>query len=564
MNARESGPERVLREHRRGIVLTLSLLLLTLLAGVGLLGLAGHFLVAAALAGSVAGSFNLFGPSAGIRALTFVRILSRYGERLVGHSVTLAIARDLRVWFFRRALPLAPLGLGRFRTGDLLARLMADIEAVDGRLVRAIGPLLALACLAVIACVIALYVLPLAGAVLVLALLAIALITPWAQQRTMRTTEQARAQARSEFRQTVMESLEGAGDLWAFDGVDAALLRAEAASRTLSTRELSRKRGLTWGATAHGVVAALLLPLMAFVLLSAVARGSLGAPAAGGLFFMTVATLEAMAGAGLAWQAWLASRASLERLREITDGVPALAEGEAAPSDEGVLELVDVELSWPGQPRPVLRDLNLTLRPGQRIALRGDSGAGKSSLLALLLRLRTPDGGSVRFGGRDLSTFAIDAWHRRIAWLPQDAPVFAGSVRENLRVGDPQADDARLWWALETVQLDALVRGWSRGLDAWVGESGATLSAGQARRLALARALLRDAPLWLLDEPTEGLDADTADAVCRALAVASKGRSVLIITHGRLPEGTVEESWRLIDGRLWREPVAGADGAGGR
>lgn len=555
MSLHDTGPGHVFRAHRRGIAWTLLLLLLTLLAGVGLLGLAGHFLIAAALAGSAAGSFNLFGPSAGIRALTFARILSRYGERLVGHSVTLALARDLRVWFFRRALPLAPLGLGRFRTGDLLARLMADIEAVDGRLVRAIGPLLALACLAVIACAVALCVLPVAGVALTLAMIAIAVLTPCMQRWTMKSTELARAQARSEFRQTVMESLEGASDVWAFGGVDAVLRRADARSRELSACELSRKRGLMWGAAAHGVVAALLLPVMAGVLLSATAGGGLGAAAAGGVFFMTVATLEAMAGVGLAWQSWQASRASLERLREITAAAPALPEGVALPSAEAALELMNVELAWPGQPRPVLRDLNLTLRPGQRVALRGDSGAGKSSLMALLLRLRAPDRGSVRFGGQDLSAFAIDAWHRRIAWLPQEAPVFAGSVRENLRMGDPQADDARLWWALETVQLEALVRGWSRALDMWLGESGATLSAGQARRLALARALLRDAPLWLFDEPTEGLDVDTADAVCRALAAASQGRSVLIITHGSLPAGTVDESWRLIDGRLWREPA---------
>jgi ATP-binding cassette subfamily C protein CydC len=214
-----------------------------------------------------------------------------------------------------------------------------------------------------------------------------------------------------------------------------------------------------------------------------------------------------------------------------------------------------VELTWPGQPRPVLADVSLRLPPGHRIALRGDRGAGKSSLLSLLLRLHAPDAGQLRYADQDLSELQSADWHRRLAWLPQEAPVFAGSMRENLRMGDPLADDDRLWWSLEQVQLAELVRAWPQGLSGWMGEGGATLSAGQARRVALARALLRDAPILLLDEPTEGLDADTAEAVMRNVVAASDGRSMLIITHGSLPPGTVHASWRLIDGRLWPDDV---------
>ena len=166
----------------------------------------------------------------------------------------------------------------------------------------------------------------------------------------------------------------------------------------------------------------------------------------------------------------------------------------------------------------------------------------------MLLRLRDPDAGRLLYAGHDLRRFRGADWHSRLAWLPQEAPIFAGSVRDNLRIGDPAADDARLWRALAQVRLDTLVRSWNDGLDGWVGESGATLSAGQARRLALARALLRDTPLLLLDEPTEGLDQDTADALMRDIAEAAADRAVLIITHAPLPPGTVHESHRLIDG----------------
>lgn len=557
MSARPDDLRGVLRRHAGGIALTFALLLITLLAGTGLLGLAGHFLTAAALAGSAAIGFNFFGPSAGIRAFTFARILSRYAEKLVGHDVTLALAKDLRVWFFRRALPLAPLGLGRYRVGDLLARLVADIEAVDGLLVRALGPLVSLATVLSIGVAVAFWRLPAAGALLAVAFVLIAVAVPWAIQAGARGLERERAEARARLRYAVLEGLEGASDLVALDAADGWLARVDADAVALAGRERQRKRRLGLGVLLHGLLAAALLPALGWLLFDAVDARRLSAPAAGGLFFMTLALLEAAAGIGVAWQAWQAARASARRLDEVAMQQPEIDE----PADpvtvpaHGPLVLEGVAFAWPGEALRLLDGVDLMLAPGRRIAIRGDSGAGKSSLLALLLRLRDPDAGRLLYAGHDLRRFRGADWHARLAWLPQDAPVFAGSVRDNLRIGDPGADDAKLWRALAQVRLDTLVRNWSDGLDGWVGESGATLSAGQARRLALARALLRDTPLLLLDEPTEGLDQDTADALMRDIAEAVADRAVLIITHAPLPPGIVHESHRLIDGRLWPDPV---------
>ncbi len=536
-----------------GILLAVALLLVTLLAGTGLLGLSGHFLIATALAGASAAAFNLFAPSAGIRALTFARILSRYGERVFGHQVTLALARDLRVWFFRRALPRAPLGLGRLRVGDLLARLVADVEAVDGMIVRAIGPLLALLLLWLIGIAATFAVHGPAAWLMAGAGALIAAVTAISAS-AVRSIERERAAVRAELRYALMEGVEGATDLIAFDGIG--IWRADilAIQQRVSRCELQRKRWLNLGVLLQGVVAAVLLAALAAIAFAAFGSGALSAPAAGGLFFMAMGLLEAAAGIGAAWQAWMAARASASRLQAVVSAPVALPmAGAAALPDHGSLALEQVTLRWPGQPRDVLQCIGLTLPPGGRIAIQGDSGAGKSSLFALLLRLRDPDGGCVRFGGADLRESGVEAWQRKLAWLPQDAPVFAGSVRENLRMGDPDADDARMWAVLERVRLDGLVRSWASGLDGWVGENGATLSAGQARRLALARALLRDAPILLLDEPTEGLDQDTAEALMIDLVRAAEGRSVLIITHAELPSGTVHERYRLIEGRLLRQ-----------
>ncbi|KAF1709602.1 thiol reductant ABC exporter subunit CydC [Pseudoxanthomonas sacheonensis] len=542
----------VFRLHARSIALTIFLLLLTLLAGTALLGVAGHFLTAAALAGVTAMGFNFFGPSAGIRALTFVRILSRYAEKLVGHDVTLRLARDLRVDFFRKVLPLAPLGLGRHRMGDLLARLVADIENVDGLLVRALGPLLALTGLGLTAVAVTAFLLPAAGALLALTLLSLGVGIPYVIARSASHLETARAQARAELRTAVLEGLEGATDLAALEATGAWIEHIDAATAQVARREREGKARLSLGATLHAAIVAVSLPAMLWLLLDAAHSGRLSPAAAGGLFFMAVAVYEAAAGIGLAWQSLRAARASQQRLRQVAAQAPLAADAAVVrpvpPHAE--LEFREIGFHWPDDPREVLREANLRLGPGQRIALGGDSGAGKSSLLALALRLCDPQSGSVRYGGIDLRQFAQADWHAQIAWLPQDAPVFAGSVRDNLRMGAPEADDARLWLALSQVKMEGAIRALPEGLDAWVGENGATLSAGQSRRIALARALLRDTPLLLLDEPTEGLDTDTANELLLDLAQASGSRTVLMISHDELPEGVVHASYRLIDGRL--------------
>ena len=542
----------VFRLHARSIALTIFLLLLTLLAGTALLGLAGHFLTAAALAGATAMGFNFFGPSAGIRALTFLRILSRYAEKLVGHDVTLRLARDLRVDFFRRVLPLAPLGLGRHRVGDLLARLVADIESVDGLLVRAIGPLLALAGLGMTAVIAAGIVLPVAGALLAVVLLTLGIGIPYLVARSANHVETARAQARADLRTAVLEGLEGATDLAALQATRSWIERIDSAATEVAHCERKRKSRLSLGTALHAMVVGISLPALLWLLLEAAHGGSLSPAAAGGLFFMTVAVYEACAGANLAWQSLQAARASQQRLRHIATQAPPVTDPAIAhPAPRHAeLEFQNVCFHWPDEARDVLREANLRIAPGQRIALYGDSGAGKSSLLALALRLCDPQRGSVRYGGSDLRQFNQADWHAQIAWLPQEAPVFAGSVRDNLRMGAPEADDARLWDALSHVKMEGAISALPDGLDAWIGENGATLSAGQSRRIALARALLRDTPLLLLDEPTEGLDTDTANELLLDLAAASGSRSVLMISHDELPEGVVHARYRLIDGKL--------------
>ncbi|MBV6807924.1 thiol reductant ABC exporter subunit CydC [Xanthomonas euvesicatoria] len=543
----------VFRLHAWRLLLSAVLVLVTMLAGVGLLGLSGSFLTAAALAG-VAGmgaGFNFFSPSAGIRALTFARILSRYGEKLIGHDATLRIARDLRVWFFRRALPLAPGRLSATRTGDLLARLMSDIGEVDGLSVRALAPLAALLgiWLGGVAAAALIY-LPAACLLLVLGVL-IGGLVPWQVARGGAQREQLRAQQRTALRTQAFEGLEGAADLAAVDAQGAWLQRSDAAAAAVTGGDRIQRRRLITGNLLHALCGGLGLASMLWLALGAAERGLIAAELAAGLVFLTMALLEVWAGAGLALQALQSARVAAGRLQAIVDQAPSVSDPAHAIDvpRTGTLQLQQVSFAWPGSVRPVLHALDLTLAPGERIAISGDSGSGKSTVLALLLRLWDPQAGQLRYAGIDLRHLAQAQWHQRIAWLPQNAPVFAGSVRDNLLIGDAAADDAALWQVLQQVRLGAWASA-NDGLDTWVGENGATLSAGQARRLALARALLRDAPILLLDEPTDGLDVDTAHALLVDLAAALGERSLVMITHDALPPGVVQRHYRMREGTL--------------
>lgn len=558
-HASEAPLSSVFAAHRWRLVGSVVLFSVTMVAGTALLGLSGGFLTASALAGlaGLGGSFNFFSPSAGIRALTMVRIVSRYFEKLVGHDATLRIARDLRVWFFARALPLAPGKLGNTRTGELLARLMGDIAEVDGLFVRAIGPLLAMGVVTVAALLAAWLVYWPAALLLLLLALVIGLWVPLLAVRGGNRGEGERAQRRASLRTLAFEGLEGAADLLAQQAQGRWVVQVDEAARKVAGSDRRRRRHLLTAQLLHGLCASAGLVAIIAIALDGHAAHGLAPALAAALVFMTVALLELWAGAGLAWQSLVAGKIAAARLQAIVEQAPAVSDPsrpqplrDAGPMTG--LSLHGVRFAWPGQARPVLDGLDLSLAPGQRIAIGGDSGSGKSTLSLLILRQADPQAGQLLWNGQDLRELALAQWHQQLAWMPQGAPVFAGTLAENLRLGDAGADDARLWEVLERVRLADWARA-TGGLQQWLGENGATVSGGQARRLALARALLRPGPLVLLDEPTEGLDVDTANALLADLPAALGGRSLLMITHDALPAGVVDVQYRLQGGRLQRQ-----------
>ncbi|MDF3862583.1 MULTISPECIES: thiol reductant ABC exporter subunit CydC [Achromobacter] len=541
--------------RKSGLLLALFCALATVAAGVGLLGVSGWFLTGAALAGA-GGAFNLFAPSALVRGLSFLRIVSRYADRVVGHSATLRLLADLRATVFAALVRLTPRQLARYRDGDLVARMTGDVDALDTVFLFVLAPLAtALLAGAVLTAVLGQWM-PAAALAFALALLTACVLVPLWLVRAARKPGAAAQESAAGLRAATLDAVDGHADMVALHAQAQTaehferLCEASAVARRSQARVAARGQFFLQVAAGASVLALLWFGL------DTLEAGRIGGPALAGLLLAVIGIFEVagpiMRGASRMGSAMSAAA----RIREVTQCEPDMqdpAAPQALPAS-GALELDRVRFAYPARARgvdaPVLEDVNLRVLPGERVAILGPSGAGKSTLLHLLLRLEDPQAGQVRFGGCDARDCAQADWHRRIALLSQDAPVFLGTLRTNLLIGDPDADDAALWRALDAARLGEFVRGLPDGLDTWAGETGSQLSAGQARRLCLARALLSPAAVIVLDEPTAGLDAAAETAFFQDLGAAVRGRAVVLATHAALPPGAVDRCYELRAGRL--------------
>ncbi|SFZ86587.1 ATP-binding cassette, subfamily C, CydC [Devosia enhydra] len=534
----------------RRMALALVLSLITLLAGIALLGVSGWFLTAAFLT-TAGAAFNLFVPSALVRGLSFIRILARYGEKLAGHDATLRLLSDLRGWSFAALFPRLPLPGQGLRHGDLVSRLTADIDALDTVFLVAIGPFVT----AVLAggLVIAGMAIFLPEAIWVylpgylLAVLGIPALLVLLTQKPGAALVAATASARI----GLLDALDGRQDLIAF----AALPHARQGFATsVAGLGVARRRIGTWQALSAAAIQGLAgLTTLGVLLLGLERFASQGidAPVLVGLLLAGLGSFEASAMGVRAVAKLGAASAAAQRLSAMAALRPAV-DPPLVPQPRGDDLTLSLDGVWFGHDaeRPVLKGATHIFAPGSRTAIIGLSGAGKTTLLHLLLRLCDPDRGDVRLGAIRLCDIAEDALHSAIALLGKDAPIFADTIRDNLRIAAPEADDAALFAALDAARLGDHVRSLPKGLDTLLGESAQTLSSGQARRLALARVLLTNAPILVLDEPTAGLDRETEAQFLADLGAATGGRTVILATHASLPAGAVDTVLSLRDGRL--------------
>ncbi|MEV7185872.1 thiol reductant ABC exporter subunit CydD [Kitasatospora sp. NPDC093102] len=510
-----------------------------------------------------------------VRAFGIGRSVFRYAERLVSHDAVLRTLGTLRAAVYRRLSALAPAGLPAFRRGDLLSRLVADVDAIQDHYLRWRLPA-AVAGLVALASTVAMAVfLPAAGLVLGLGLLLAGVLVPALAARWSAGAERRQAPARGRLATAVVDAFTGTAELTvagALPGRLAAVRTADAALTRLAARSAATT---ALGTGLIALLTGLTVAAAAAVGVQGVRDGALAPVCLAVVVLTPLAAFEAVTGMPLAVQARQRSRAAQARLDEVLNAPEPVAEPlkpQPLPEQPLPVAVRGLTVRHPGRTVDALAGVDLDLAAGRRIAVVGPSGSGKTTLAQALLRFLEPSAGTVRFAdGRpqavDSRALAGESVRRVIGLCAQDAHVFDSSLRENLRLARPGAEEDELRAALAAARLLEWTESLPDGLDTMVGEHGARLSGGQRQRLALARALLADFPVLVLDEPAEHLDLPTADALTADLLAATEGRTTVLITHrlAGLDDATVDEVLVLDGGRVaergrWSELVADPDG----
>jgi ATP-binding cassette subfamily C protein CydC len=507
----------------------------TLLANVALMALSGWFITAMAIAGAAGASMNYFTPAALIRGAAIVRTAGRYAERLVTHEATFRLLAELRVWFYARLEPLAPAGLEAYRSGDLLSRIRADIDTLEHVYLRLLVPV-AVALLAALALTgVFLWYHPVLALVEVTLLLVAGAGVPWLVRHLGHAAGQQRVETAAQMRAALVTDIQGMGELLVYGAADYHGARLQTLSRELAQRQqtLSGLYGISQGSL--GLCANLAMWAILVLAVPMVAAGVLAPPHLTLLVLLALAGFEAVMPLPLAMQTLGESLAAARRIFSLADSRPAVrepAEPLAVPETFSC-RLQQVRFRYRPELPEVLRGVTLELAPGRKLAVVGATGCGKSTLVSLLLRFREPTGGRILLGDRPLQHYSGEAVRERMAVLSQQTHLFNTTLRDNLLLARPDAGRLAMDEACETVLMRDFIAAQTEGYETLAGETGVRLSGGQARRLAIARVLLRDAALLILDEPTEGIDADTARQMMANIIarVDARGQGLLLITH---------------------------------
>ncbi|BAJ79974.1 MULTISPECIES: thiol reductant ABC exporter subunit CydC [Acidiphilium] len=526
------------RRQAPAIVFGALVALASLAAGIALMAAAGHYIAAAAL------GITLAVPVA-LEVTGVARVVLRYLERLTTHDATFRALAALRLWFYRGLARSAAGGLGFRRSGDVLARLVNDIEALDGVLLRLLIPLLGAAMLVPVLLVAVGRDDDTAAALVLVLFAVVAFVMPWRAMLAARAAAADETEAGGALRVSVLDTLTGLREIKVYEaegrmlaGVQWQESRLFRAERDLAARG-GALQGLAFLATQAALLAVLLIhganPVAVVVAV-----------------FVVVAAFEVVGGMPRAGVTAGRASAAASRVLQAAEAEPRVRDpARPAPMPgSNALAFEHVAFRWTPEGQAVFEDLSLDIPAGSRIAVLGPSGAGKSTLAALALKLVSPDEGQIRLGGTDIATLRSADVRRRIAWLSQTTHLFADTIRNNLLIGRDDADDDALWAALEAARIADMVRALPDGLEAWVGEQGSQFSGGQGRRLALARTLLSPAPILILDEPCSGLDLETERAFLATLNNTLEGRTVLMITHRLTGVERLDRVYRLQNGRL--------------
>jgi ATP-binding cassette subfamily C protein CydC len=533
------------RRHPSTLVGGILLAILSLLATIALLSLAGWLLAAAALAGlsGSAATFNYLLPAAAIRLLALLRTLGRYGERLITHEATLRLLTELRVTTFSRLLPLSPAGIQNYQQGELLNRLVADVDTLDHLYLRLLTPLLAAWSIILTVTLLLWHLDHRLALTLGGVLLGIVLLLPPLFYWAGRATGRALAQWQGQARYLLVDWLQGQAELISCGASPHWRQRLESA---LQAWQRCQQRQAALQALAQalllllsGALLLLMLKLVAPLWTTGQPSGAIIALVA----FLTLAVFEAITPVATAFQPLAQVISAAQRLQQLLSQRPVVQFASAGPPAEAplLLSLTDVSFTYPGRWQPTLQEINLTIATGEKVALLGHSGCGKSTLLQLITAGWVASQGAITLNQRSLSDYSEATLRSMMTVITQRVTLLSATLADNLLLAAPHASQEQLAQVLQQVGLTHLLE--EQGLALWLGDGGRALSGGEQRRLGVARALLRDAPLLLLDEPTEGLDPQSEQQIFQRLLTFAQDRALILITHR--PQG-LEQMDRIV------------------
>ena len=588
---------KLFKPHSIWLAGGISLSLLTALASISLLTLSGWFISSSAIAGLIAIdgnalAFNFMLPAAQIRALAIIRTLGRYGERLVTHEATFRVLAGIRSWFFQQLIPLVPGRLSALRSGDLLSRMTADIDALDALYLRLLAPaVVAVIGITAVTVFLAFYspgISLATGLMLIIASVGV----PWLFNRLGRGGAEEIVVLATNFRIRQIDMIQGLADLIANQAYKRFSNLLEQFSELMINTQRQNNRlsaissALTLLLSQITLLTALILAALSFK------DGLLSGSDLALVVFCVIAAFELVIPLPQAMQMLAKTQKAARRIRQVTEMQPTITptkgtdcgfspplpsgcqhgcrlveqcrsncregrgEGIQRPTqpltspDSYDLQINNVSFRYPDQQSWVLKNISLNIPQGSKIAIIGPSGSGKTTLLHLLMRYYDPDQGRVLLAKQDLKHLDTDELMTCFGVLSQRSQLFAASIKENLLIAKPDASAKELYNAVKAAGLEKFISYLPEGLDTWVGESGLKVSGGEGRRIALARLYLKNAPVLILDEPTEGLDSDTEQDVFKALADFARDKTVIMVTHREAGLGLVDVVYGMERGVL--------------
>lgn len=546
---------KLYRRHFLAMSLGMLLAFVTLLSSLGLLALSGWFITSTALAGltfATAQAFNFFTPGAGVRGFSIARTASRYFERLVSHDATFKLLSWLRGWFFARLTPLSISRLQRFRQGDLLNRLVADIDALDQLYLRLFSPLFA----AVLVVLVLWGGLSFFSQKLGMAALQMMvfwlLLLPIVFYRLGDHSGQALGKLQGELRQKAIDYLQGMAEslIYGSEGQVRQSLNSIESELHGKQQKMARLEGLGNALLtfASGSSAVIMLYLAAGEYQAGVVSGPVMVLAV----FAVLAGFEALMPVPGAFQFLGFTRQAARRLTEVLEETPVQFGSTQLDSVQGDIVFEGLSYRYNQTQTAVLDDLSLAIKSGEHVALLGKTGCGKSTLLRLLTRQLEADIGRITLDGHGIQTLSESTLYSAIAVVPQKTHVFSGTLRQNLQLADHSASDQELLDIVERVGLNSLAASEESGslLDLWIGEGGIALSGGEQRRLAIARALLTSASVLIMDEPSEGLDPVSERQLMEYVLEAWKGKTLIMVTHKQVLLDRMDRIYRMDRGKV--------------